>query len=694
MSQPSTATKRPLGLTRQGLTRQGLTRRGLTRQGPLRAILVAAVVVPIAVMAALAWQAWRDAWSDATLALVRDAEVLAEYGFRVLEGHRVVADRVNDLLRGLSDQEIRDRERELHDQLRALIPDLPLVQTVAVLDRHGAILVTGNVYPVPREQRFNDREWMQALRLPDAPRLHISRIHIGRLDQNVFFGVSRRRSQTGNTPVPEDGFDGVINLAVDPQEVAAGFAELKTNPADRMSLLRVDGATLARQPLLTPGIAPEPRTSRWFLDAVAAGQARLVHRARSDVDGVDRLTAIEAVRGYPVYAAAARDSAAIITAWRHAVLRHIALGLPITLALAALAALALERARGAERAELALAAETRFRAVFESGAVGMTIFDVRSVSPVDVNDRQLELLGGSRAAWLDGTWNWRKATPLEYRAIDNRALQQARERGWWDPYEKEYQHADGSRIAVRLSSAPLAGQPGHIVIIIQDITDQRRAEAKRDLLMQEVEHRGRNMLTLVQAILHLGMGAARGEARAMAEAVEGRVAALARAHSLLDKHHWQAADLQTLIEDGLAAFVPGDGAGPRQVELAGPPVALPSDVVQPLSLALHELATNALKYGALSRAEGRLQVSWEIQEPGDRLVLRWRERGGPAIAAPPAREGFGSLMIRQTMEAQLGAGMTRRWHEDGLECEITIQVPAQPAVMPQRDIAGSHTHAG
>jgi len=203
----------------------------------------------------------------------------------------------------------------------------------------------------------------------------------------------------------------------------------------------------------------------------------------------------------------------------------------------------------------------------------------------------------------------------------------------------------------------------------REITKRRRAEEHAALLAREVEHRSMNLLTVVQATLRLT------EARTIEEyrgQVLGRIAALARAHSLFTRRGTQGAELRALLEAEFAGQLGGEG-GPRAV-LDGPPVTLPLDATQPLSMAMHELRTNATKYGALSMPCGEVRVTWRLA--GDTLVLRWVEQGGPAIAAPPERQGFGTQMIDQTIERQLGGTVRRCWEATGLACEITL--PLRP----------------
>jgi two-component sensor histidine kinase len=207
--------------------------------------------------------------------------------------------------------------------------------------------------------------------------------------------------------------------------------------------------------------------------------------------------------------------------------------------------------------------------------------------------------------------------------------------------------------------------------VVSDITERRRAQERQTLLAREVDHRAKNALAVVQAAMRLTRAENQGD---YIRAVEGRVAALARAQSLLAQQGWGGADLRSLAEGELAPFLSGLGArgGGPKIRCCGHPLVIAPQAVQPLSMILHELATNAVKHGALSTPQGRLAIVWR-QEPGSGdLRLRWAERGGPAIAAPPTRQGFGSRLVEQTTANQLGGTVERRWHAAGLVCELLL----------------------
>ncbi len=216
-----------------------------------------------------------------------------------------------------------------------------------------------------------------------------------------------------------------------------------------------------------------------------------------------------------------------------------------------------------------------------------------------------------------------------------------------------------------------------LVGVQSDVTARIVAEEQHLLLAREVDHRAKNVLAVVQALLSL-TPASGEEARRFAEAVSGRVAAMARAHVLLARARWAGAELRTLLEEELAPFAAGR---PEQVALEGPRLLLPADLVQPLALVLHELATNAAKYGALSAVDGRLRVSWRIS-PEDALTLVWCESDGPPLDGAPARQGFGSRLVRRILHHQLQGRSHHDWRPEGLCCVLTIPLPSASAAPP------------
>lgn len=196
-----------------------------------------------------------------------------------------------------------------------------------------------------------------------------------------------------------------------------------------------------------------------------------------------------------------------------------------------------------------------------------------------------------------------------------------------------------------------------------DITDRKAADEQQQLLAREVDHRAKNALALVQSIVRLTKA---DNQSAYVAAIEGRIRALSTAHNVLAQSRWQGADLGGLVGEELAPFLTGDS---NRTAIGGPELTLQPVAAQTLALALHELATNAAKYGALSSIEGRLNVTWALDD--GRLVLRWIESGGPKVKAPKT-QGFGSRIIKASIERQLGGTVSFDWNPDGLRCEIAV----------------------
>lgn len=201
-------------------------------------------------------------------------------------------------------------------------------------------------------------------------------------------------------------------------------------------------------------------------------------------------------------------------------------------------------------------------------------------------------------------------------------------------------------------------------VFYRDITERKHAEEHQTLLMREVDHRARNALAVVQSIVALTRGDSISD---FVAAVEGRIAALARAHTLLAKGKWSGADLAAILGEELAPY--RDEAAGR-TSLDGPPIRLVADATQPMAMVVHELATNAAKYGALSTPGGRVAVRWQLMADG-RLRVDWRERGGPP-ANRPRRQGFGSKMIAMSIANQLDGEIDFQWSPFGLSCIMTM----------------------
>ncbi|WP_052388620.1 PAS domain-containing protein [Belnapia moabensis] len=898
-------------------------------------LLVAAIGLPAFLLAASGWLAWQDAWREARNEVAQGADAGAEYATRLLLNYGIGASRLDDLLHGLSDAEVLVQAAALRPMARALNAELPHLGNAAVFDRHGAMLLATDDYPLPPGASGLDRDFFAAMRKPGAPPLHLSDAFASPLHGRAILSITRRRTRTGNPPMV-DGFDGVINIVVEPEAIAEGLRRLRATGDDIIALVGSDGSILARTGSLA---APLPATAQ-LLAIGAAGIERAVVAGDAALDGKPWLIGLRRLEGFPAYVAALRPRAAIVAAWRETMLPQLAIALPAMLALLGLTALVWRgqrrliaandrlETRVAERtaafAEISEALDltpcmitdlegvilhwsegcarlygysreealgrpvaallcTEFaaggregllatllrhgqwqgelrqyrrdgipivisahwalrrdpqtgmpqsivstrtdlsalhqaehalrrsearlqRAQEASGAVAFELAEDGSVvadaampglfglSPTEpltlarlasrLHPEDCRLLastyrglgrhGGGfnlefRISQADGSFRWllargeaqprhpghfaprlaagiildvtqrhsaeaalaasgerlrlaqeaagfgiydhdfrtgavtwdsrmrafwglAEAVPITSRHLlaglhpEDRALRRAAMRRAKDPkgpgtYQAEFRvlggEAQEERWIFTIGQVHFEhGWPVRLTGLALDITARKRTEQRNELLMREVDHRAKNALAVVQAALRLSRAETPAE---LVRIIEGRVAALARAQTILARRRWEGAELHALLEGELAAFLTGIRLDAPRAELQGPAVTIAPHAAQPLSMAVHELATNAMKYGALSRRGGHLQVSWRLDAAQRVLSLLWRERGGPEVANP-ARRGFGSRVIEQTVQVQLGGTVTRRWLPGGLVCEITMPLARHDGV--------------
>lgn len=215
------------------------------------------------------------------------------------------------------------------------------------------------------------------------------------------------------------------------------------------------------------------------------------------------------------------------------------------------------------------------------------------------------------------------------------------------------------------------GEPVEVTAVFFDITERKLADAQQRLLLDELNHRVKNTLATVQSIARQTRRSA-GDADAFNQAFEGRLAALSRAHDLLTKASWHGASLAEVLRETLAPHQSGADEAAR-VTIEGPPIRLRPNAAVTLNMAFHEMATNALKYGALSCEAGRLSVCWAVDAGPDPagLTITWIESGGPPVD-PPLRRGFGARLLEQGLTRELDGVVRLDYLPEGVRCAISL----------------------
>lgn len=265
---------------------------------------------------------------------------------------------------------------------------------------------------------------------------------------------------------------------------------------------------------------------------------------------------------------------------------------------------------------------------------------------------------------------------------DERPMRRAARGETISNFEGKFVFADGTTRDFLGAARPLHDAQGAVrgaVGAFLDMTERKKAEERVTLLAREVDHRAKNIMAVVQAMVRLTKAP---DIDSYRKAITGRIGNLARTHNLLAANRWEGVSLGALVRDEIAACGLGGEAGTERgtLQASGPDLQLPPTAAQSLALVIHELVTNAFKYGALSVPTGQVSLDWRIEEAEEEagaktLLITWVENGGPPVN-PPQRSGFGSELIAGSIQHQLGGTVDLEWHAAGLRASLAV--PLQP----------------
>jgi PAS domain S-box-containing protein len=309
--------------------------------------------------------------------------------------------------------------------------------------------------------------------------------------------------------------------------------------------------------------------------------------------------------------------------------------------------------------------EARIRRLVDANLIGI-IFWTMDGQIIEANEAFLAMVGYSRDDLVSGRVSWSGITPPEWEHADRLALEQIKESGTCQPLEKEYFRRDGRRVSVLVGPALFHGSENEGVAFILDLTERKEAEKRQQVMVDELNHRVKNTLATVLALSAQTFRTAPSP-EAFCEAFEGRLLALSQTHNLLNQSFWTGAGLRDILTQELAPYTDADGRG---FTLDGDDLKLGAVTAITLGMIFHELATNAVKYGALSVASGKVAVAWRMSPP-DRLHIEWQETGGPPVSLP-RRRGFGSRLIEQALASDLNGDAQLYFPSEGVRCCMDI----------------------
>lgn len=294
---------------------------------------------------------------------------------------------------------------------------------------------------------------------------------------------------------------------------------------------------------------------------------------------------------------------------------------------------------------------------------------------VFANDAFLDLTGYAREEVLGQSFNFLMArgTDPDSRARIDAAFASTSKGG----SEICYHRKDGSEFWSAVLISPVRDEDDNLVQYFAsfvDLTDHKQEQAQSRMLIDELNHRVKNTLATVQSIVWQALRKT-SNPELIRESIESRLFALSRSHDLLTRENWEGAGLHDLINAALEPFGIANGRSEHFV-ITGRNVRVSPKVALALGIAFHELATNAVKYGAFSNKDGSVLISWAIEPSpeGNRLLLRWQEKNGPPVA-PPSRKGFGSRVIERGLAHELEGAVDLDYRTDGVVCTIGFPAP-------------------
>lgn len=633
---------------------------------------------------------------DAEVAVDRTVQILEEHALRVFEAQQLIIDQTDQYLADMDWSDIRTSE-EVHEFLRESAASSPHVDGLWLVPPDGRTANSADFFPFP-DVNVSDRTYFRALRENDA--LHYGEMIVGRTKGTFNFNISSRRS-------PRDEFNGVI-LVTSSLAYFTDFWERASEGSFVAGIFREDGEILVRYPQI------DTLPSRLSTDSPLVDRMRTaddqVYRSISSLDGAERVYGYSRIGNTPLFIGYGMPNSEVFANWRSETMR---LGLVALLASALLsiamrtilrqhkrlAETAISWRRTAENlnfevnrrliAEDVAAERMRLldevrtltaqrQSILENMAEGVIALDSES-RIIYANREAVKYLGPFR----ENTQPFAHlVTSHRIMAEDGSDLDPAQSpekaplRGV-DLQESEFliRDEDGHLASCLFRGGAIVGADGRAegaVLTFWDVTERKREAERQDLLTRELDHRVRNMLATIMAMIRISNEPQQSK-EAFVTALSGRIGAMARTHGVLAEGRWEGVNIGRLVADEVA-----NTADDHQLVTEGnPELMLPPKEAADLALGLHELATNATKHGAWSNPNGCVTLKWwrEAAADGEVLRVRWKETGGPAIDAAPERKGFGSILLQSIFSGSDGVSLT--YEPDGVLCTIVVPLDAR-----------------
>ncbi|MDB5641394.1 MAG: hypothetical protein JWN07_711 [Hyphomicrobiales bacterium] len=642
-----------------------------TRPAGFLILIAAAIFVPLAFFTVGASSAWNAAEDETMTSLERVTTMLHEHALRAFETHEALMTAVDQRVAGLSLPLTPDRQLESNGFLAALRRSAIPVSGLAIVDQDGRIAAasfTGQSAPA----ELRDANFLADLR-KQTSRLIVSPVMANATTGARNFAILRRHL----TPLDEER--GLIMSLFDVSFFEAFYQPLRRERGDMIALLRADGAPLVmtRIELETDGAASNEAAA--ILKAAKGANATL--RMPGGKGGSDMLYMVRRIADYPIYLVQGRSLSNVKHQWIIRVAPYALLLLTST----SFMLLLIWRMAGATRREqeayARLAVEeanhsaktqsnVRLKRMMDTNVFGVVTFSDKGV--IEANDAFLLMVGKNRGTFKAQGFTWLTRTGHDL-ATDDYIRAQLLRRGSCPPFETEIMIGDNNTVPVLIGATLYDRDPFTWTCFVLDLTERREREAQQIFIMRELNHRTKNLLTVIRSIAGqiARTGAGWDDFR---DRFNNRLTALAGAHDLLVDSNWRGAALDHLVRSQFAQF---HDLSSGQISISGQDINLSPRAAQAIGMGLYELMTNAVKYGALSTHTGRIEVRWDIIIENSDAVFQmdWREIGGPPVAEP-THKGFGHIVIAEMTSRSVQGEVSYSFPPDGVEWSLTAPLDA------------------
>ena len=640
------------------------------RQSGFLILLACAIFVPLTFFAVGASSAWNATEEETVLSLERVTNMLHEQALRSFETHEALIAATEQRIWGLDWNNIRDSASQITAFISALPKSAPPVAAILIADPQDRIVAASqNLGELPPE--FSDPKFMEQLR-GETSRISIS-TSLQKADGRRAFALARQRQEAPGTA-------GLVVSLFDASFFEIFYDSLRRERSDVIALLREDGAILARSALdpdvFLPGATHDAREILKRADYLNAS-LRV-----SDAERQDMLYIVRRVGEHPVFLIHGRSVAGLPSQWLVRILPYallcltsISFMLLLTLRTwqaskreqQAHAQLAVEAANLASKTE----ANLRMTRMMDANVFGVVTFSVNGI--ISANDAFLRMVGVGRRQFERNGFIWRNVKGIDI-GCDLALLDELRETGTCAPFETEILITDHHTVPVLVGVTLYDRDPFTWTCFVLDLTERREREAQQIFVMRELNHRTKNLLTVIRSIA--GQIARTGSGwDDFRDRFNSRLAALASAHDLLVDSNWNGASLAHLIQSQFSQF---HDLAAGQIVTSGTDINLSPRAAQAIGMGLYELMTNAVKYGALSTPSGRIEVFWAIRHQHEEepiFHMHWRERGGPPVLSPPHR-GFGHIVIAEMTARSLRGEVNYAFEPEGVSWHLKAPLEA------------------